>query len=112
MIVFVIPGFAVEQAIGRDNANLKNLSGILAKRIRVLAEPQSEQDIAKFVSVLVSPAKFDRIDVINGESGKEVAITTNDRESKAMLIGRDRIREKELKEILEQYFKVKTVRIL
>jgi NusA-like KH domain protein len=111
MVVYVIPGFAIDKAIGKDNSNLKRLSDIIAKRIRVLAEPKDDQDLEKFVSVLVYPAKFERIEIVSGEKGKEIIINTNDRESKAMMIGRDRAREKELREILEQYFKAKNVRI-
>lgn len=112
MVVFIIPGRDIDQAIGRDNVNLKKLSGIMLKRIRVLAEPSGEEDLEKFVSVLVTPATFEKITITNNDGVREAIITTNDRESKAMLIGRGRAREQELKEILGQYFKVKNVRIL
>ena len=112
-LVFVVPRGAVQMAIGRNNDNLKKLSNILAKRIRVLAEPFGDKDIAAFVSTLVSPVQFERIEIVhNPETGKEAIITTGGMESKAMLIGRDRLREKELKNILEQYFGVKNVRIM
>ena len=112
-IVFVVPSQFVQRAIGKDNNNLKKLSGILAKRIRVLAEPKGMKDLKNFVSVLVSPVTFEKLEVIeNAETKeKETVITTGGMESKAMLIGRGRAREAELKEILEQYFEIKNLRI-
>jgi len=112
MIVFIVPGFAVERAIGRDNSNLKKLSSILEKRIRVLAQPGNLGDLQRFISVLVAPAQFEKVDVIEGATGeKEVVITSGGRENKAMLIGRGHLREQELKEILEENFGVKNLRI-
>ena len=115
-IVYVVPHMAVQMAIGKDNYNLKKLSEITSKRIRVIAEPRGVEDISSFVSVLVSPIKFERLEIIDktaeGENKeKEVVITTGGREAKAMLIGRGRARQTELKEIIEQYFKIKNLRI-
>jgi len=118
-LVFVVPRALVMQAIGRDNYNLKRLSNIITKRIRVIAEPSGIKDLHDFVTVLVSPIKFEKIEVRETPasensyaSSKEAIITTDNRESKAMLIGRERAREKELKEILEQYFDIKNVKIM
>lgn len=118
-LVFVVPKNRIQDAIGRDNSNLKRLSGFMEKRIRVLAEPNGMADLKNFVTVLVSPIEFEKIEIhetpVSENSyatpAKEVVITTGGREAKAMLIGRERIREKELKEILEQYFEIKNVRI-
>lgn len=111
-LVFVVPRSRIQQAIGKDNANLKQLSTILEKRIRVLAEPKSMGDLEQFFKVLVSPITFEKLEVIEGDAGKELIITTGGRESKAMLIGRDRAREKEMKDILDQHFDIKNVRIM
>lgn len=113
MLVFIVPKNGVEMAIGRDNINLKKVSSILGKRIRVVAQPSGERDLQNFVKVIVSPVDFDKIEIIQNAETKEreAIISTPGRESKAMLIGRDRAREKELKEILAQYFEVKNLRI-
>lgn len=115
-VVYVVPHMLVQRAIGKENINLKKLSSIVGKRIRVISEPRGMEDLSSFVSVLVSPIKFEKMDVVEkaneGENKeKEAVITAGDREAKAMLIGRGRIRETELKEILEQYFKIKNLRI-
>ncbi|MEK6885991.1 MAG: hypothetical protein AABX17_03430 [Nanoarchaeota archaeon] len=113
-LLFVVPAGAVQMAIGRDNSNLKKLSNILGKRIRIVAQPSGVKEMAKFIAVIVAPIKFERAEVVeNPETkDKEIVITTSDREAKAMLIGRGRIRETELKDILEQYFGVKNLRIM
>jgi NusA-like KH domain protein len=112
MLVFVVPRFALERAIGKDNMNLKKLSDILGKRIRVVAEPTENKDIERFIAVIVSPIQFDKVEIVKNDNQEaEAVITTPGRESKAMLIGRGRARETELKDILEQYFKVKSLRI-
>lgn len=112
MLVFVVPKFTLEKAIGNNNSNLKKLSEIIGKRIRVVSEPSGEKDIEKFVSVIASPIQFEKLEVVeNDKKEKEILITTGNMESKAMLIGRGRAREAELKEIMEQYFKIKNLRI-
>ena len=112
-IVFVVPRPMIQKAIGQNNYNLKKLSEIIGKRIRILGQPTGMKDLQIFVSTLVSPIEFEKIEVINNPETRssEAIITTGGRESKAMLIGRDRAREKELKDILEQYFEIKNVRI-
>ena len=111
-LVFVVPRHLVQRAIGKDNSNLKQLSTILEKRIRVLAEPKSMADLNQFFTVLVSPITFEKLDVVTNDGVKELVITTGNRESKAMLIGRDRLREKEMKDALDQHFDIKNIRIM
>ena len=113
-LLFVVPAGAVQMAIGRDNSNLKKLSTILGKRIRIVAQPPSVKEMAKFIAVIVAPIQFERAEIVENPETKEkeIVITTAGREAKAMLIGRGRIRETELKDILEQYFGVKNLRIM
>lgn len=114
MIVFVVSHGSIDRAIGKNNENLRRVSEILGKRIRVVSEPRGLRDINGFVSVIISPLKFKGLEVVeSNEAGeKEILISTTGRENKAMLIGRERAREKELKDILEQYFGIKNVKIL
>ena len=70
------------------------------------------KDLQYFVSVLISPVKFEKIEIQQNGDEKEAVISTSGMENKAMLIGRGRVREKEMKEILEQYFGIKGIRIV
>ena len=107
MLVFIVPAKFVMMAIGRNNSNLEQLSNIFSKRIRILAEPRSQNDIQDFILRLISPVKFDKLELKDGE----LTITSGGMESKAMLIGRNKARLDELKDILSQNFDVKDVRI-
>jgi len=108
MLIFVVPFGDVQQAIGKDNSNLEKISNILKKRIRIVAQPKAKTlaDIKSFVTTIVSPVQFTNIEL----KESEITITAG-REGKARLIGRGRIRQKELSEILEQYFQVKKLNI-
>ncbi len=111
-LVFIVPKNTVQGLLGGNNENLRQLSDIFGKRIRIVAQPSGEADMQKFIAVIVAPIQFDKAEIIKTEAGdREIIITTSNRESKAMLIGRGRARETELKDILEQYFGVKILRI-
>ena len=106
MIVFAVPRVFVAKAIGKDNSNLKRLSEILRKKIKIIAIPNGKEDIENFVSVLVSPVKFKAIE-LKDDAATIKAVT----QSKAMLIGRNKVRLNEIQNILGQYFGIKKVLI-
>lgn len=101
MLIFAVPKLDVAKAIGRDNENLQRLSQITHKRIRIVAQPKEKnlENIKAFITTITVPIEFNSIEVKNNE----VTISAG-REGKARLIGRQRIRQKELSEILQQYF--------
>lgn len=109
MILFVVPRSKVSKAIGENNSNLKRIGGILSKRIRIVAEPQekTKSSIASFITTIISPVQYKSIDIKEGE----LTITAGGIEQRARLIGRERIRQKELQNILEQYFGIKVLKI-
>lgn len=104
MIVFAVPRPFVRKAIGMNNANLKKLSEILRKKVKIVPIPNGKEDIENFVSVIVSPVKFKAIDVKENE-----AIINANTQSKASLIGRNKIRLNEMQNILDQYFGIKKI---
>ena len=106
MIVFAVPRKFIARAIGPDNANLKRLSEIIKKRIKIVAIPAGKEDIENFVSVIVNPVKFKSIDVKEG-----TATITASMQSKASLIGRNKTRLNEMEDILGQYFGIRKLRI-
>lgn len=105
-IYFVVLKGMVSKAVGKDGANVKKLSQILRKKIKVIPMPKSSGDIAGFVKAVVDPITFNKVDVKDGE-----VIISAGRQSKAALIGRRRIREKELEGILKNFFQIKKLRI-
>lgn len=108
-IIFAVPKTQVSRAIGRDAVNIKKLNSILRRKIKVVAMPMinSDDEIRKFVEAVISPIEFNKIEV------KENSVVVNaGRQSKASLIGRGRQREKELSEVLKNFFNVAKLRIV
>ena len=107
-IIFAVPRDKVSVAIGKGAINVKKLSGILRKKIKVVAMPlvDSDEGIGKFVEDVVAPIEFNGVE-INGNS----FVINAGRQSKAALIGRGRQREKELADVLRNFFRVGKFRI-
>ena len=119
-IIFAVSKSQVSVAIGKGAANIKKLNSILRKKIRVVVMPMMNEnsenlsqgkgidgEIGKFVEAVVSPVEFNKIEV------KENSVVINaGRQSKAALIGRGRQREKELSEVLKNFFNITKLRIV
>ena len=107
-IIFCVPKNKVSLAIGKGAVNIKKMSETLRRKIRVVAMPAVDdvEGIKKFVEDVVSPIE------ISGVEMKSGSLTVNGgRQSKAALIGRNRQREKELSEVLRDFFGVQNLRI-
>ena len=105
-IVFAVPRSLVSKAIGANNSNLRTLSEIIRKKIKIVAIPNGIEDIENFVSVITYPVRFKSIEV-----NEDSAIINANNQSKASLIGRDKRRLEEMKNVLDQYFGIKKVMI-
>lgn len=97
-LVFCVPKQLVSKAIGENGRNIKKMSEILGKRIKVVAAPEGLQDVDNFVKAIVSPVTVKNVDV----KDDEVVITGG--ESKAALIGRNKRRLNEMKLIVRDFF--------
>jgi NusA-like KH domain protein len=105
-IIFVVPRKFVSKAIGPQNSNLERMSNIIGKKIKIVANPNSIEDIQNFVSVITRPIRFKAIEIKDNE-----AIICTNPQNKAALIGKGKVRIAEMENILEQYFGIKKVRI-
>ena len=107
-IVFAVPKAKVSEAIGKGAANVKRLNEILRKKIKVVAMPaiDDNEGIGKFVEETVAPVEFNKIEVKENS-----VVVTAGRQSKAALIGRGRQREKELADVLKNFFHIAKLRI-
>src|SRR3989344_421448 len=101
-IIFAVPRKFVAEAIGLDNINLKKLSHIIGKKIKIVPIPRGIEDIENFVLIITNPVKFNGIEVKDNE-----AIINATIQSKAALIGRNKIRLEEMENILGQYFGIR-----
>jgi len=107
-IVFAVPKSKVFMAIGKGASNIKRMNDILRRKIKVVVMPDvdSNEGISKFVEEVVAPIEFNKIEV-----RENLIVITAGRESKAALIGRNRTREKELEDVLKNFFHIGKLKI-
>ncbi len=97
-IVFCVPKHLVYKAVGPEARNIRRMSQILRKRIKVIAVPEGSKDVKVFVSAVVSPTKFKGIEIKDNE------IIISGGSNKAALIGRNKRRLAEMQEIVKNFF--------
>lgn len=105
-IIFVVPKQLMAKALGEGGKNVKKLSEILEKKVKVISVPNGKEDIERFISAIVYPVKFKNIEVRD-----DAVVISAGMQSRAALIGRNKSRLNDMKKILEQYFGIKEVRV-
>ena len=100
MLVFCVPRRLIKQALGQNAENLKKMSGIIGKRIRVVAHPNGVEDAREFIERVVSPLTFNDLEITTNE-----IIMNAGRMNKALLIGREKRRLIEMQNIIKYFFK-------
>jgi transcription antitermination factor NusA-like protein len=97
-IVFCVPKNLVQRAVGEGGRNIREMSQILERRIKIVAQPDGLKDAEFFIRAVVSPTTFKNFEIKNGE----IQITGGD--NKAMLIGRNKKRLIEMQKIVKDFF--------
>jgi len=97
-IVFCVPKPLVQRSIGQGGRNIREMSEILDRRIKIVAQPMGIWDAEYFIRSIVSPTTFKNFEI----KGNEILITGGD--NKAMLIGRNKRRLFEMQKIVEDFF--------
>jgi transcription termination/antitermination protein NusA len=98
-VVFIVNEGEIGKAIGKAGSNVKKLSFKMKKRLRVI---EYSANVVKFVRNVIMPV---RAKDVNEEEGKILIIVENNQD-KAMLLGRNKSKLKEINEIVKKYFKV------
>ncbi len=98
-IIFCVPKSFIPQALGEQGRNIRTMSEILGKRVRVIPVPRGLQDIRGFIQTIVKPVTFKDLQMINNE-----IVLTAGNQSKAALIGRNKRRLFEMQRIVKDYF--------
>lgn len=98
-IIFAVPYFSVSRAIGEEGRNVKKLVSVVGKKIKIVCLPENIKDVRKFISEIVSPFSFNSFEI----SGEEIIVSAN-RQNKAALIGRNKVRLQELSKIVKEVF--------
>lgn len=100
MIIFAVPRPFLSKAVGRQGENVRKISETLRKRVRIIALPEGDRDIKRFIETIVAPVTFNEIDIKENE-----VILNPGNQSKAALIGRNKRRLLEMKKIVKDYFR-------
>jgi transcription antitermination factor NusA-like protein len=98
-IIFCVPREFVNRAVGEEGRNIKRISEILQKKIRVIPNPGGIQTVRQFIEDIVRPVTFKDLEI----RGREIILTAGS-QSKASLIGRNKRRFFELQKIVKDYF--------
>lgn len=99
VIFFAVPRMMMAQAIGPGASNVRNIQEQLGKRIKIISEPQGIEDAPNFVRDIVSPVRFKSLELKEG-----MFVLNAGSSSKAALIGRNKTRLEELREVLMNNF--------
>lgn len=98
-IVFCVPRHLVLRAVGENGRNIKQLSEILGRRIKVVAAPNGIEDAGSFIKSVTNPVTFRNLEVKDNE------IIVAGGNNKAALIGRNKRRFLEMQKIVKDFFK-------
>jgi hypothetical protein len=98
-IFFCVPKSFIPRAIGENGENVKKMSFILKRKIRIIPLPRRVEDSRRFIELIVSPVVFKKVDV----SDDEIVLTAGP-QSKAALLGRNKRRLIEMQKIVKTFF--------
>lgn len=103
-VVFIVNEGHAGKAIGKHGSNIKRISGMIKKNIKVI---EFSDNVTEFIKSIIDPIKADSYDL----NDNMVIINSKDLHIKAMLIGRDKRNLIELNELVKRYFKNIEVKI-
>ena len=97
-IFFCVPKHLILKAVGDKGINIKRLSEILRRKIKVIATPRDLQDAENFVKTIINPLTIRDFQINEGE------IIISGGKNKASLIGRNKRRMIEMQKIISDFF--------
>ncbi|MFW6283545.1 MAG: hypothetical protein ACOC1P_05860, partial [Minisyncoccales bacterium] len=98
-IVFCVPKRFLSQALGKNAENLKKISDIIGKRIRIVALPNGVEEAERFFKDIINPIQFKEMEITEDE-----IIITAGKQNKASLLGREKRRLIDLQKVSKEFF--------
>ena len=98
-LIFCVPKHLISKAVGEKGRNVKQISEIFRKKIKIIPIPGGIQNAKEFIQAIVSPVTFKALEVKDNE-----LILTAGSQSKAALIGRNKRRLLEMQKIVRSFF--------
>lgn len=99
-LVFCIPRHLVSKAVGEGGKNVKQISEILRKKIKIIPIPDGIKDVKEFIQNIISPVTFKDLEIKEDE-----IILTAGIQNKAALLGRNKRRLIEMQKIIKSFFR-------
>jgi transcription antitermination factor NusA-like protein len=99
-IIFCVPQSLVMKAVGKGGENIKHISEILKKRVKIIPCPKGIEDAKYFIANIVRPVTFKDLEV----KENEIILNAGGILNKSALIGRDKRRLLEMQKIVKDYF--------
>lgn len=104
-IIFIVEEGNIKKALGKDNANLRRIEGILKKKVRLIA---FSADVVKFINNLLYPLKVDKIE----KKEDTVEIHIKDSRIKGKVYGRGRENLYWIQDLVKKYHNIKEIKII
>ncbi|NCN51870.1 hypothetical protein GW931_02570 [archaeon] len=101
ILMFCVHKHDIPQALGRNGENLKKMSDILKRRVRIIQIPKGIETAKQFIQAVIAPVTFKEIEITPNE-----LIVNAGSENKAALLGRNKRRLNEMKTIVKDFFRV------
>ncbi len=99
-VFFCVPRNLISRAIGEDARNIRRISEIINKRVRIVAIPRDIKDAKSFIESVVGPVPVKEMEINENE-----IVVGGNVQIKAALIGRNKRRLLEMQEIIKGFFK-------
>lgn len=103
--VFIVEAGEMGKAIGKNASNVKRIEFLLKKKV-ILVE--YNDDVTLFIKNLVYPAEVTDIK----QEGNIVTIHGKDTKSKGIIIGRDRSRLNQIRDIVKRHFQIEQIKVV
>lgn len=100
IIFFCVPRQLIAKAVGENGRNVRKISEIIKKRIKIIPIPKDINHAKHFIEAVVNPVTFKNLEIKDHE-----IILTAGSQSKAALIGRNKRRLLEMQKIVRNFFK-------
>jgi len=99
-IIFCVPKPLLFKAIGKNASNLREISQIIGRRVRVVPSPRGIEDVKPFIEAIISPVTFKDVEVTDNE----IIVTAGGTQNKAAMLGRNKQRLLEMEKIIKGFF--------